>query len=374
MQNKVMSAADAVKRFVKPGTHIAFGGFTILRRPMVVAREVVRQGIGDLFVTMNGGTVVEEMLAGMGLVRWMETTYIGMEGGMPVAYAVRRSIEEGAIELIEDYSNWSFAQRTLAGRLGLPFMPCMANLGSDLLEYDVFGKAGLRGVREDGTWIHDGIPPKKYEVVDDPFDGFGLRPSRMHGKEDSCGNRTNRLLQTGRRSARYTGKEGVKVLLVPPLKPEVSVIHVQRAAADGTVRMEGLVGPDLDQALCASTLIVECERLCPPEELRQVPEHNQIAPHFVKAIVVQPFGGYPTAVPNYYDYDYSWFQNYARVVKGRSLQGVREFWTEHVAETKDDWDYLERAGGFEKLSSLRAVPGYGYNPSMTRFEKEGGAQ
>ena len=58
----------------------------------------------------------------------------------------------------------------------------MANLGSDLLEYDVFGKAGLRGVREDGTWIHDGIPPKKYEVVDDPFDGFGLRPSRMHGK------------------------------------------------------------------------------------------------------------------------------------------------------------------------------------------------
>ena len=117
---------------------------------------------------MNGGTVVEEMLAGMGLVRWMETTYIGMEGGMPVAYAVRHSIEEGAIELIEDYSNWSFAQRTLAGRLGLPFMPCMANLGSDLLEYDVFGKAGLRGVREDGTWIHDGIPPKKYEVVDDP--------------------------------------------------------------------------------------------------------------------------------------------------------------------------------------------------------------
>ena len=39
---------------------------------------------------------------------------------MPVAYAVRCSIEKGTIELIEDYSNWSFAQRTLAGRLGLP--------------------------------------------------------------------------------------------------------------------------------------------------------------------------------------------------------------------------------------------------------------
>lgn len=370
-----MSAAEAVERYIRPGAHIAFGGFTILRRPMTVAREIVRQGVGDLFVTMNGGTVVEEMLAGMGLVRWMETTYIGMEGGMPVAYAVRRSIEEGAIELIEDYSNWSFAQRTLAGRLGLPFMPCMSNLGSDLLEYDVFGKAGLRGVREDGDWIHDGIPPRKYAVVDDPFDGFGLRPSRLGGgKKDGCGNRTNRLAESARRSVRYTGKAGVKVLLVPPLKPEVSVIRAQRVSVEGTVRMEGLVGPDFDQALCASTLIVECERLCPSEELRHVPEHNQIAPHFVKAIVVQPFGGYPTAVPNYYDYDYTWFQNYARAVKGRSLEEVREFWRGHVAGTKDDWDYLERVGGFEKLSSLRASPFHGYNPAMRRFEKEGGSK
>ena len=105
MQNKVMSAADAVKRFVKPGTHIAFGGFTILRRPMAVAREVVRQGIGDLFVTMNGGTVVEEMFAGMGLVRWMERMLRrpvsdqgwDMEGTRSVFDAVVLKIAPGAM-------------------------------------------------------------------------------------------------------------------------------------------------------------------------------------------------------------------------------------------------------------------------------------
>jgi len=75
---------------------------------------------------------------------------------------------------------------------------------------------------------------------------------------------------------------------------------------DGTVRMEGLIGPDIDQSLCDRILIVECERICLPEELRHSPELNQIGSHAVHAIVEAPFGCYPSAVPNCYDYDYSW--------------------------------------------------------------------
>lgn len=371
LNDKVMSAREAVERFIKPGTHIAFGGFTILRRPMAIARELVRQNIGNLFVTMNGGSIVEEALAGAGLIKWLETTYIGMEGGMPVAYALRRSIEAGEIELVEDYSNWSFAQRTLAGRLGLPFMPCMSNMGSDILNYDTFGKAGLRSRKEDGRPMHAGIPPKKHVVLDDPFEGFGLRPALYEGAEDCCGNKTNS--SRGRAmSNRYTGKEGVKVMLVPPLKPEVSVIHVQRVAIDGTVRIEGLVGPDFDQGLCGRTLIVECERVCPVDELRHIPEHNQIAPHFVQAIVPQPFGAYPTAVPNYYDYDYDWFRNYTNAVNHASLKDVRKYWMEHVASTNDEWDFLQKNVGLEKMSALRSDPYYHYNPKIDRFKAEGG--
>ena len=102
--SKVMSLHDAVANYIKPGTHIAFGGFTILRRPMAVAREIVRQGIGDLFVTMNGGTAVEEMLAGAGMIKRLEGTYLGLEGGMPVAYGMRQAIESSQIEFVEDYS------------------------------------------------------------------------------------------------------------------------------------------------------------------------------------------------------------------------------------------------------------------------------
>lgn len=361
LESKVMSAKEAVSRFIKPGTHVAFGGFTILRRPMGIAREVARQKINDLYLTMNGGSIIEEMLVGCGLVKWLETTYIGMEGGMPVAYAIRKAIEEGEIEIIEDYSNWSYAQRCLAGRLGMPFMPCLSNMGSDILEYDSFGKAGLRGFKEDGTPIHSGIPPKKYAVIDDPFEGYGLRPAYFNCGEDSVSNKSNSYRRKVPKSTKYTGQEGVKVMLVPPIMPEVTVIHAQRVALDGTVRIDGLIGPDVDQGLSGRTLIVECERICSPQELREVPEHNQIAPHFVHAIVEQPFGAYPTIVPNYYDYDYEWFKEYTIAVNHKSLEEVHAWWRNHV-DSMDDWDYLIKNVGWERLSKLRAVPEYHYRP------------
>ncbi|HHV07104.1 MAG TPA: hypothetical protein GXX69_02675 [Firmicutes bacterium] len=366
-ENKIMSAREAVQRFIKPGTHIAFGGFAILRRPMTIAREIVRQGIGDLFVTMNGGTTIEEMLAGAGLIKWLESTYLGMEGGMPVAYAVRLALEQGAIELIEDYSNWSFSLRTIAARYGLPFMPCLSDLGSDLITYDTFGKAGLRGRDKEGNWIHPGIPPYKYVVVDDPFEGWGLRPRQYKNVTESCANKTNAYANSTQLPTAYTGEPGVKVALVPPLLPEVCVIRAQRVAVDGTVRMEGLIGPDIDQSLASSILIVECERICEPDELRMVPEHNQIAPHFVSAIVEQPFGGYPTAVPNYYDYDYDWFQRYGKSIGGLSLAQIRDYWQKEVASTEDDWDYLFKRVGVSRLSKLRTDPRYHYNPELNRF-------
>lgn len=341
-----------------------------MRRPNTIGRELVRQRIGNLYVTMNGGTYVEEMLAGAGLIRWLESTYLGLEGGMPVAYAIRQAIEAGEIELVEDYTNWSFAMRTVAGKYGLPFMPCMGDLGSDLMEYDTFGKAGWRGRNEQGAWKHPGIPPSKYAVIDDPFEGWGLRPRRFRTGEDTCRNRTNHYAAPGQKPTAYTGRPGVKVAMVPPLLPEVSVVRVQRVALDGTVRIEGLAGPDIDQSLCGRILIVECERICSPEELRANPEHNQIPGHCVHAIVEQPFGAYPTTVPNYYDYDYPWFSPYTSVINHKPKEEVREFWYNYVGDTEDDWDFLRRKVGWKKLWSLRADPVYHYNPTYDRFTKK----
>lgn len=364
---KIMTAREAVQRFIKPGTHIAFCGITINRKPMTITREIVRQGIGDLYVTANFSSWAEEMLAGAGLIKWLETTYFGLEAGMPVAYALRLAVEEGAVELLEDYSNWSFAMRALAGRHGWPFAPCLGDLGSNLLDFDVFGRAGLRRKDAAGNWIHPGIPPKKFEVIDDPFEGWGLRPRKFRTGEDTCANQTNAYQVYGPKATGYTREEGVKVGLVPPLLPEVAVLRAQRVSVEGTVRVEGVLGSDIDQAVSARVLIVECERICPAEELRFCPEHNQIPGNFVHAIVEQPFGAHPTAVPNYYDYDYHWLRRYVQTCNHQSRDFLKRFWMKEVGETEDDWDYLTRKIGWSHLLGLIADPEYHYSPTFDRF-------
>jgi glutaconate CoA-transferase subunit A len=188
-------------------------------------------------------------------------------------------------------------------------------------------------------------------------------------------NRTANLKEA-LRSTKYTGKEGLKVVLVPPILPEVTIIRAQRVGHEGTVRLEGIWGPDNEQAMAAKYLIVECEKVVPEEELRIRPDQNHIGAHFVDAIVEQPFGGYPSAVPNYYDYDWDFWVNYGRVNKG-TKESVRDYWRKMVVETEDDWDFLShtvgtdykcKSGkkGFDRLFELRADARYGYKPDLER--------
>lgn len=371
---KIMTAKEAVQKFLKPGICLCIGGFSYTRKPMTLIREIIRQGIGDLFVTMNGGASCAEFLAANSLIKWLDTTYIGLEGLQPVAFSIRRQIEDGQIQLLEDYSNYGFALRTLAGKYGWPFAPLQAELGADLLEYDVFGKAGLRGKNADGTWIHPSIPPKKFAVIEDPFDGWGYRPHAFEGGDTTANQSSN--LDVARHSDKYTGKEGMKVVLVPPILPEVCIMRAQRVGIGGTVRLEGIWGPDIEQACAAKVLIIECEKIVSEEELRTVPDANHVGAHFVDAIVEQPFGGYPSAVPNYYDYDWDFWVNYSRINR-RSEEEVKEYWHKMVVETKDDWEYLTtRVGtdytcasgkkGMDRLFELRADVRYGYKPDLAR--------
>ena len=151
---EIMTAKEAVERYIHTGTQVCWGGFSYTRRPFTIAREVIRQKdrIKHHFCTMNGGASVEEALAANDLISRLETTYVGLEGIQPVANSIRRRVQDGSIPLFEDYSNYGYATRTIAGRYGWPFAPLMAELGSDVPEYDVFGKAGLRGRNADGSY------------------------------------------------------------------------------------------------------------------------------------------------------------------------------------------------------------------------------
>jgi glutaconate CoA-transferase subunit A len=240
------------------------------------------------------------------------------------------------------------------------------------MEHDTFAKMGLRGKKKDGSWIHPSIAPARAAVIEDPFDGWGLRPHAFEGG-DNTSNQTNNLEKV-RESTAYTGNKGVKVALVPPILPEVTIILAQRVGDKGTTRIEGIWGPDNEQAISSKYTIAQCEKVVSEAELRAMPTHNTISMQYIDAIVEVPYGGFPGQVPYYYDYDWDFWRAYTQINRKDKAE-VDKYIRDWVME--DEWTFLStRPGdgyptisgtkGIERLFELRADATYGYKPGLAR--------
>ena len=135
---------------------------------------------------------------------------------------------------------------------------------------------------------------------------------------------------------------------------DVALIHVQKAAPDGTCRIEGAVFNDLDMALGSRRVIVSCEEIVTNEEIRREPGLNQISCIIPDAIVLAPYGAHPSQVCNYYDYDRAYLKYYDRV--GREDGLFEEYLDEWVRGPADHYAYLEKLG-VKRLMDLRVRPG-----------------
>ena len=259
--DKRMSLSDAVSRFVSDGAHISIGGFTINRNPMAAVYEIIRQGKRrlHLYAHSNGQGVDE--LVGAGCVERIEIAYAGSGRFAPTCIRFRRAVESGQVA-IEDYSNYQMTLRFMAGAMGVPFLPTRSSLGSDI--------AHIWGFSEAERQSNPRLPDRKLVILDNPFDGW-------------C--------------------ETDRVVLVPAINPDVTIIHVQAADRQGTARISGLPFADVEQAKAARYLIVTCETLADDDLLRGAPERNQIPFFCVDAVVHLPLGAYPTACYRHYDYD-----------------------------------------------------------------------
>jgi glutaconate CoA-transferase subunit A len=268
-----MSLSEAVGRFVKDGAHLSIGGFTINRNPMAAVYELIRQGKKNLHLyAHSNGQGVDELI-GAGCVEKLEIAYAGTGRFAPTCIRFRKAVEQGEIQ-VEDYSNYHMTLRFMAGAMGVPFLPTRSALGSDIITHWGF-PAAVR--RQDPR-----LPDQKLLVIDNPFEG-------------------------------WTAND--KVVLVPAINPDVTILHVQKADPMGTVRIEGLPYADVEQAKAARHLIVTCEELVETDDLRHRPEQNQIPFFCVDAVVQVPWGAYPTACYRYYDYDPTYLYQYGRVAK-----------------------------------------------------------
>ncbi len=309
---KVTSAAEAVARFVRPGSVLGMGGQNIGRCPMALTHEIIRQRIGGLTVTGCNLSIAMDQLVGAGLVR---RTICG-SGNLErfgTTFCWRRAIEDGTLE-VEDYSHLAMVTRFLAGEMGVPFMPTRSLLGSDLLR-----GAGTAGPApgDAGSDGRGGRPhPDRPVVIDDPW------------------------------------HPGEPVVLVPALRPDVSLVHVQRADAMGNIVIGGFATHEPEMIRASQHVIVSCEALVSTDEIRAHPERTTVPFMYVSAVVVQPFGAYPTSTYRCYDYDPVHIAAYQAAARA-GPEEVRAYLDAHVWGCPTFEDHLRRAAGRERLEALR---------------------
>lgn len=318
---KVMPLEEAISRFVKDGCHLSIGGFTLNRNPMAAVFEIIRQKKKNLHCyAHSNGTGIDELI-GAGCVSRLEIAYGGNGKAAPTCIRFRAAIQRGEIQF-EDYSNYQMSLRFHAGAMGLPFIPTRSGMGTDIVNFWGFSQE---------TRAKDSkLPKKKLEVVDNPFEGW-------------CG--------------------ATKVILLPAINPDVTIIHVQKADRFGTCRMEGLTYCDTEQAKAAKNVIVTCDELVEPEVLRKTPEANQIPFIHVSAVVHVPFGAYPTACYNYYDYDPQYLAQASKFAKDDKLYG--DYLNRFVYGVKNHQELLDMMGS-ERLAKLAADKRTGYATNLDR--------
>ena len=316
--NKVMSAGDAISKFVNDGDCLAFGGFVTNRRAYGLTMELIRQKKQDLYIEggPSGGDI--DMLIGAHLVKAISVSYFANSGYSMVCRRFREAIEKGTI-LFEDYSLDVHTIAYHGAALGLSYVPVKNMLGSDLVN--------KWGISEEERKNHPKLPSKKYVIADDPFE------------------------------------PGSKLCLVPTPRIDAALIHVQMASPDGTCRIEGLPFQDLDIAMAAKHTIISCDHLVTDEEMHRHPERNSLTGLCIDAVVHMPYGAYPSQCFSLYDYDSSFYLNYEKISKTQESFDV--FLNDYVYGSKDHEEFLEKCSAYNLLR-LRVVKGLGYVPGLKR--------
>jgi glutaconate CoA-transferase subunit A len=300
---KVMRAAEAIDRFVKDGDHLIIGNYTV-GTCMELVFEIVRQGKKGFTLYSQSGILDVELLVAAGAVKRLVTTYVLRSGGRNGGSAVERALTNGTLQ-IEDYTNFNYNARLMAGMHGFSFMQVFEGITVT----DLFKKRGFLG-------------DDKYRVIKCP----------------------------------YTGKD---VVTVPAANPDVCIVHVQRADKFGNAQYWGAIGSVPAAALASKRIIITCEEIVDTEIIRSSPHHTIIPAFRADAVIEVPWGAHPTEVVGHYNQDkLMWGLFIMAAAREQSLELWMDEW---IFGCRDREAYLDRymeKFGSGRLQKLVAKPFY----------------
>ena len=282
-ESKLMTMREAISKHVPAGSMVLMGAQLEQMIPFAAGHELIRQGRRDLTLAGPISDILFDQLIGAGCVSRVMAAWVGnVSAG--VGYCFRRAAERGIPRRIEtvDYSNFTMALALHAAALGVPFMPTYATLGSDLL-------------KKNGN----------------------LREFSSPVSEE-------------------------KLVAVRALRPDVTILHVQRADAQGNAHIWGSLGVAVDGARAARKVIVVAEEIVEPEVIASDPNRTVVPGFLVAAVVHEPGGAHPSPVQGYYGRDHKFFEQYHE--QSRRLEDFEEWLTHWILHAPDRRTYMNQLG------------------------------
>ncbi len=141
-----------------------------------------------------------------------------------------------------------------------------------------------------------------------------------------------------------------KVYAVPPLRPDVTIVHAQRASESGDTQVWGLLGCQKEAAFAADRVIVVVEEVVPDAVIRADPNRTIIPGLIVDAVVEEPWGAHPSYVQGSYDRDNRFYLDWDPI--SRDEEKTQAWLRDWVYDLGGRADYAKKLGT-ERLDSLR---------------------
>ena len=266
----VVSLTEAVEELVRDGDTVALEGFTHLI-PHAAGHELIRQRRRGLTLVRMTPDVVYDQLIGMGCARKLVFSW-GGNPGVGSLHRLRDAVEHGWPEPLEleEHSHAGMAAAYAAGAAHLPFGVLRGYRGGDL-------------------------------------------PGRTRVATVTCP---------------FTGEE---LAAVPAHRPDVGIVHAQRADRSGNVQLWGIVGVQKEAVLASDRTIATVEEVV--DELEPVAGAIVLPSWVVDAVCLAPGGSHPSYAHGYYDRDNEFYVAWDEISRDRDR--FRAWMRRHVLETAD---------------------------------------
>jgi glutaconate CoA-transferase, subunit A len=289
---------DAIAAHVRDGDTVVIEGFTHLIC-FAAGHEIIRQQRRELTLCRLTPDLIYDQMIAAGCARKLVFSWAGNPGAGSL-HAFRRAAEgKGPPLELEEYSHFGMVARLSAGAARLPFWTLRNYMGTDL--------------------------PRVNPMI----------------RSVSCP---------------YTGET---LATVPALNPDVTIIHAQRADAQGNAQIWGLLGVQKEAAFASDRVIVVVEEIVDETVIRADPNRTVIPGLIVDAVVAEPWGAHPSYAQGYYDRDNEFYIAWEKI--SRDPAALTRYLDEYVFGVSDRSEYVKKCGDLERLrASERICAGVNY--------------